>query len=58
MQEQNKELVEMARFMCTNYEGDGLCGDGSECDFDCWAYREALHLFNAGYRKVEQEGRQ
>lgn len=46
-----KQIEEMARFMCDNYEGEGNCGDGNKCDFDCWAYREAKHLYNAGYRK-------
>ena len=46
-----KQIEEMARFMCDNYEGEGNCGDGNKCDFNCWAYREAKHLYNAGYRK-------
>lgn len=47
----DKQIEEMARFMCSNYAGEGMCGDGEKCDFDCWAYREAKHLYNAGYRK-------
>jgi hypothetical protein len=50
-----KQIEEMARFMCANYDGEkGSCGDGMECDHDCWAYREATHLYNAGYRKQSE----
>lgn len=51
MADKEKQIEEMARFMCDNYEGEGNCGDGNKCDFNCWAYREAEHLYNAGYRK-------
>lgn len=50
-----KQIEEMAHLMCANYDGEsGLCGDGTMCDHDCWAYREATHLHNAGYRKQSE----
>lgn len=52
---EEKQIEEMARFMCANYDGEkGICGDGMECDHDCWAYREATHLYTAGYRKQSE----
>jgi hypothetical protein len=52
---EEKQIEEMARFMCANYDEEKrLCGGGLECDHDCWAYREATHLYNAGYRKQSE----
>ena len=50
-----KQIEEMVRLMCANYDGEkGLCGDVIECNHDCWAYREATHLYNADYRKQSE----
>lgn len=55
MSKEKQQIEEMARFMCANYDGEkGSCGDGMECDHDCWAYREATHLYTAGYRKQSE----
>lgn len=51
---EEKQIEEMARFMCSNDAGEANCADGSKCDFDCWSYREAEHLYNAGYRKQSE----
>lgn len=47
----NKQIEEMARTVCDIYTGNGKCDDCEDCDFDCWAYRVAERLYNAGYRK-------
>lgn len=48
-------IEEMARLMCGNFDTErGMCCEGTECDHDCWAYREATYLHNSGYRKERQ----
>lgn len=52
----NKQIEEMARIMCGNYNQENnkcLCDlVNGICDLDCWAGRHpAEAIYNAGYRK-------
>ena len=46
-----KQIEEMARFMCNCYD-EGYCRmDGKLCDLECGSYKESEMFYEAGYRK-------
>ena len=49
-----KQIEEMARFMCNCYD-EGYCRmDGKLCDLECGSYKESEIFYEAGYRKQSE----
>ena len=49
-----KQIEEMARIICRDYNG-GICAtDGFVCNYNCEWTQIAKHLYNAGYRKQSE----
>ena len=54
MQEREKQIEEIARIICRDYNG-GICAtDGFVCNYNCEWTQIAKHLYNAGYRKQSE----
>jgi hypothetical protein len=48
------QIEEMARIICRDYNG-GICAtDGFVCNYNCEWTQIAKHLYNAGYRKQNE----
>lgn len=52
---EQKQIEEMARDLCENYNDDGTCYcDDRPCDLKCEHFTDAKFLYNKGYRKQSE----
>lgn len=53
----NKEIEEMARVACKHFDYDMVCQPCTKCktyDKHCYTIHQAEILYNAGYRKIDE----
>ena len=52
--DKEKQIEEMARIVCDNYNNGGCEIDGYVCNYRCSHYVDCERLYNAGYRKESE----